>query len=186
MKKILMFLLPVIFVLIVSGCSIFPPPPDIEINYYDIGFPLKTINPETGIYLNTFDGGIGNESKMVFRDSSNNVQFDSFNRWCFPPAKLIQRYLSLAFDDKKIAPVTYLISGEIIRFDGDLTKKTANLSLKIDIKSTRDNELVSSEVYQIEKPVQEKTATAYAAAMENGIVEITKKIEKQIKQIEKK
>lgn len=181
MKKFNLVIYMGIILFILNGCSIFPSPLSVDINYYDIGFPEKTINPEAGIIVMPFSGGIGTEPRMIFRGSSNKIQFDAYNRWCFSPAKLIQRYMSLAFDDNKISTVHFLVSGDILRFEGDLVNKTANLSLKVDIHSYQLNELISSEVYNVSIPVKEITATSYAEAMGKAMGKTIDKIAVQIK-----
>jgi len=181
MKKMCFIISMVGFLFILNGCSIFPSPLKMDIHYYDIGFPKKKINPGIGINVMPFSGGLGTESRMIFRDNVNRIKFDAYNRWSFSPAKLIQRYISLSFDDQKISKVAYYISGEVLRFDGDLINKTANLSIQVDIRTLELNKLISSEIYSTSVPVKEETATAYASAMEEAMAQIIDKIGLQIK-----
>ena len=186
MKKTFLVISLVGFLFILNGCSIFPSPNKVDIHYYDIGFPKKKINPGIGINVMPFTGGLGTEPRMIFRDNVNKIKFDAYNRWSFSPAKLIQRYISLSFDDQKISKVTYYISGEVLRFDGDLVNKTANLSIQIDIRTLELNKLISSEIYSASVPVKGNTATAYASGMEEAMTQIIDKIGIQIKQIKGK
>ena len=186
MKRLSSVILSVIGVVLLSSCSILPKPTVTEIHYYDIGFPEKNINTELAISVLTFTGGVGADSRMVFRNNTNKVQFDAYNRWSYSPAKLVQRYLSLAFDDNKIAPTMYMVKGEILRFDGNIENKTANLSMKIDTSPVEGNTTISSEVYSVSIPVKNETATAYAEAMQKAMHVITLKIEKQLKSLKKR
>jgi ABC-type uncharacterized transport system auxiliary subunit len=173
---------PLILIIFLSGCSIFPSPSQIDINYYDIGFPEKKINTDVPFNVLPLTGGVGTEPRMIFRRETNQIAFDAYNRWSFSPAKLIQRYISLSFDDGKISEVKHFISGDVLRFDGDLVNKTANISIKLDINSYDHNKLISSEIYSVSVPVKGENATAYAKGMEEGMSQIIEKIAIQIKQ----
>ena len=186
MKRVYSVILSVTGAVLLSSCSILPRPEVTEIHYYDIGFPDKSINTELAISVLTFSGGVGTESRMVFRNNHNKVLFDAYNRWSYSPAKLVQRYLALAFDDNKIAPTMYVVNGEILRFDGNIENKTANLSMKIDTSPVDGKGTISSEVYSVSIPVEEETATGYAKAMQKAMQIITLKIDKQLKSLEKK
>lgn len=182
MKKIYLIISTACCLFIFNACSIFPSPRQIDINYYDIGFPEKKINMDVPFNVLPLTGGVGTEPRMIFRRETNQIAFDAYNRWSFSPAKLIQRYISLSFDDGKITEVKHFISGDILRFDGDLVNKTANISIKVDVNSYDHNNLISSEIYSVSVPVKGEKATAYAKGMEKGISQIIEKIAIQIKQ----
>jgi len=181
MKRVYLVISTGLLLFILNGCSIFPSPLKVDINYYDIGFPKEMVDPGTGINVMPFQGGVGTEPRMIFRDSSNRIQFDPYNRWSFSPAKLVQRYLSQSFSDEKESKIKFYIQGEVLRFDGDLESDTSNISLKVDIYSIKTNYLISSKTYSVSVPVKEKTATEYAKAMEKGMGQLVPKIASQIK-----
>jgi len=189
MNKLVISLFAGTSIFIISACSILPSPENIKILYYDIGFPAKTYNTDIGIQFSPIIGGIGDETKMVFREAPNTIQFDSFNRWSNSPSKLVQCYLLLALNNKKDT-IDYVINGEIVRFDCDLTKKTANLAIKITIKSYKaknaDKNFVSQIIYTSSIPIEKKRATAYAEGMQKAMAEITNKIVNDLKHLKKK
>ena len=175
--------------LMITACSIFPSPRNLTIHYYDIGFPPKQYKSKVGVQIFPFIGGVGDEVRMVFRHDSNNVQFDSYNRWSSSPAKLMQCYLSLALNNNK-SKIDYSMTGEVLRFEGDLAKKTANIAIKITLKSTKKSKekdaYLSQIVYSSSVPVEKETATAYAVAMEQAMAKITQQIVKNIQTLKTK
>lgn len=189
MKKLIAFIAAGVALLIVSACSIFPSPRTIKMHYYDIGFPAKQYKLKIAMQVLPCIGGVGNETRMISRKASNSVQFDPFNRWANSPSKLIQSYLSLALSNDK-TQIEHSIAGEILRFEGDLVNKTANIAIKITIKSNRKNKdkeaYLSQVVYSASVPVEKETATAYAVGMEKAMAEITQQIVKNIQKIKKK
>ena len=189
MKKLMTSISAGAALLMISACSIFPSPRSLTIHYYDIGSPQKQHKSKVGVQIFPFIGGVGDEARMVFRHASNNVQFDSYNRWANSPAKLIQCYLSLALNNNK-TEIDYSMTGEVLRFEGNIEKKTANIAIKITLKSTKKNKdkksYLSQIVYSSSVPVEKETATAYAVAMEKAIAKVTQQIVKQIQTLKKK
>ena len=174
-------------VLIVSGCSFLPTPSNRPINYYDIGFPGKTYHTGANLVINPLTGRAGQELRMVFRDSSNRIKFDTFNRWSCSPNELVRRFLQLALKDKSDSTPDLAVRGEIIRFDGSLNKKCVNLVIKFTLTPPSDNDnILSQKIYKTTVPVTEIKATAYAEAMSSAMNTITGKLAEDIKQLQKK
>jgi len=189
MKKLIIFLCAGTSLFINSACSILPSPAKVEITYYDLGTPDKIYEIPAGIQFPPIMGGVGDETKMVFKGSSNTIKFDPFNRWADSPAKLVRCYMTLALKNKTNT-INYVMNGEILRFDCDLEKKTANIAIKITLKSYKakkaDKRFISQIIYSESVPIKEKSGTAYAEAMQKAIAQITKQIADQLTQAKKR
>ena len=189
MKKLTVFISTGVLLIILSACSIFPSPSSVKIHYYDIGVPGKNYKPKVSMQILPFIGGVGDENRMVFRKSSNSIEFDSYNRWANIPSKMVQCYLTLAFSNNN-SDIAYSMTGEVLKFEGDLDKKTANIAVKIIISSRknldRDEKYSSQFVYTSSVPVKKESAHAYAIAMEKAMKDITGQIAKQIQKLKSK
>jgi len=189
MKKLIAFFFAGASLLIITSCSILPSPKVIEISYFDIGFPAKQYTTDVGVQFSPFIGGVGGETKMVFREATNVIRFDPYNRWSTSPAKLIQCYLLLGLKNKN-NKINYVMNGELLRFDCDLNQKTANIALRITIKpykpKSHDKNFIYQVIYTSSVPVTEKKASAYAKAMGKAMDEITAKIADNLKNMESK
>ena len=188
MKRIIISITAVAALLMVSACSVFPKPQDIPTHYYDIGLPSKQYHSNIGVQIFPFVGGVGDEVRMTFRKSSNRVEFDSYNKWANSPAKLVQCYLAFALNNNNVQ-VDYSMTGEILKFECNLHKKTADLAVKITLKSEKkdkDNQRrIYQEVFSSSIPVEQETASAYAAGMSQAMADITQQIIKKVENLKK-
>ena len=174
--------------LTISACSVFPSPQNIKIHYYDIGIPPKQYKSKVGVQIFPFVGGVGDEIRMVFRKSPNTVEFDSYNKWANSPSKLIQCYLAFALDNNNVQ-VDYSMTGEVLRFECNLHKKTADIAVKITLKSDKKDQenkrQVFQEVYSSSVPVEQETASAYAAGISKAMADITRQIISKVENLKK-
>jgi ABC-type uncharacterized transport system auxiliary subunit len=174
---------------LIQGCSIFPVPESHSVRYYDIGFPEKQYCTGLNLSISPLTGGRGDESRMVFRTTDNRVSFDPYNRWSFTPSALVRRYLQLAFKNcSRPEAVDYIVSGEILRFDGDLQDNTAHLVIKFEIRSPENisDELIGKKIYSSTVKTSRKSATAFAEAMGAAMKEITELFADDIRELKKK
>ena len=188
MKKTIVSIVAGAALLTISACSIFPSPQNIGIHYYDIGVPQKHYNTKVGIQIFPFLGGIGDEVRMVFRKSPNTVEFDSYNKWANSPSKMIQCYLAFALDNNNVQ-VDYSMTGEVLRFECNLHKKTADVAVKITLKEDKKKQgtqrRIFQEVYSSSVPVEQETASAYAAGISKAMENITRQIIKKVENLKK-
>ncbi len=185
MRKIVLKIPAMMAVLALWGCSIFPAPNTRSTAYHDLGFPAETFLLPAPVDIKHFDGSIGGRTKMCFRSGGNRIKMDSFNRWSQPPAGLLQQYLALAIrgDDKNKKQGVFEISGEMIRFDGDIDEKTANVTVLVNVSKVKDN--VSSPVLQrifsSTVPFDGQNASSFAKAMGTAVEKIAATLAAEIK-----
>lgn len=153
------------------GCSLLPEGSQPPIHFFDIGFPEA--NPPLGVEVTVKrfrkNGPFGEQ--MVFRDSSNTLRIDEFNRWSDSPDELLLRYLTLAFGEEtdpaiKAAPL--VLTGTLLRFDADLTDQTANVIVEVAL-TTDDDQVVLKKIIREKVPAESNNASSYAKAMEQAV-----------------
>ena len=166
---------------IFTACSIIPEPEAIQVNYYDIGFPVKTYSGLPSIKINTFSGTLGNETKMLFRTAPNKISIDIYNQWSQAPSNLLQRYFILAFTDNGAAAPEYILNGKILRMEGDLEKMQADIVVRVTVQRSSDSTVVLNTVLQASAPFKTKSASAFAEAMGTAVAEITQQLADKIK-----
>ena len=105
---------------------------------------------------------------MCFRSGGNKIRLDSFSRWSQPPASLLQRYLALAIRGTVNGNSdTVEISGEIMRFDGDLDSKTAHICLLATVSKVNDDgsDLILRDIFSATMPFDGKSTSSFTKAM---------------------
>jgi len=166
------------------GCSILPTPPEVPVHYFDIGFPKPMEKSEVSVMITPFVTSGPYNARMVFRNSANSIEFDEFNRWSDSPAELLQRYFTLALGAGKVQKKDskqLVLSGELLRFDGDLTNNTANLILAISIRDKDGKEPISRHIFREKVSVTEVTASGYAKGMEQAVGKIVTAVKAKIR-----
>jgi len=170
-----------------SGCSIFPHQNDTKTNYFDIGFPKKNkanqLNTPIIIERVTTIGPY--YEKMVFRTSTNHLEYDEFNRWISPPSKMLKRYFILALENKNIREIdtnskVLKLNIEILRLEADLNQKLITLLIRITIH--QDN-IEYSEIIDIQESMPEVSANQFAEKLKIAIDNAINQIISAIKQV---
>jgi ABC-type uncharacterized transport system auxiliary subunit len=169
-------LLPV-FLMFLAGCSIFPDPPYVPVHYFDLGYPAPS-GPRLKLKVRNVNTIGPYYEKMVFRTSANSMKFDEFNRWSDLPDRMLRRYFILAFEpdagqNGKPGGKVYVLDAEILQFEGNLSEKTAGLTVKIVLSDPPNGAPVFSQVFQEKAPVQGDRAEDYAASMGKAVANIT-------------
>ncbi|HJO93758.1 MAG TPA: hypothetical protein QF753_10190 [Victivallales bacterium] len=162
--------------LILTGCSIFPPQNDIKTNYFDIGFPKdnksKLFNTPVIVDRITTTGPY--YEKMVFRTSPTHLEYDEFNRWISPPSKMLKRYFILALENENIKEIdlnnkTLKLNAEILCIEADLNKKLITMILRITIYQGDNQDVEHTEIINIQESMPAVSANQFAEKLKIAV-----------------
>lgn len=170
--------------LLVAGCSIFPKPQPPQINYFSIGVPNQPMIKKRLVKVQVVNSLTGYHKAIYFKTGTGKLKIDQFNRWIAAPATQVQRYLTVAMATKMSASdsrAPLIMTTQLLTFDCNLIRKTANLTLLVTIK---EKSKVQYKQMFIEKVyVDGNTATAYANAMSRAMHNIAVKLAEKINKL---
>ncbi|NOY75494.1 MAG: hypothetical protein GXP32_06850 [Kiritimatiellaeota bacterium] len=160
------------------GCNIFPKRVDVPVYYYDITGPSDGAALNVPLKLSSVDCVFSERMSMMFRDGSNSVRIDDFNKWSYLPSALLRRYFIVFLSDsarmnkesKPKVPVL-LLRINVVRFDCDLVKRTANTAILFTVYDSKTSKMIWRRLITAEKKSRTETASGFAAAMSSAIAE---------------
>ena len=120
--------------------------------------------------VNAFSSECAGRYKMVFREASNRIDVDEYNRWAMPPGAMLTKYLSARF----AAPSGHYgrdgrpgfeLDGSVLNCELNKEKKQVDLLVRFFILEHGDNDfkITGTENYGI--PVDGISAEAFADGM---------------------
>lgn len=146
------------------------------VRYFDLGNPDPSKFSGLKMESGQFSVAGPYRQEMVFRTKDNELVKDSFNRWALTPDDMLSRYLRIALSDVKGKP--YSISGNILSFEADMTRKEAVLTVEYKIVAPADGQNVVSEekTCTFRSKMDGSSAEAFAAAMSAAVADFTASI----------
>ena len=145
------------------GCSLYSPPEQSAIEYYDLIRPAKIAS--VPIDVDQFVNFSGERQRMVRRKTETVVRCSDFHKWIQAPGSMLTRYLRIAFRSeegesilKNADPVT--LRGEVLVFE--LNNGFAELGIRYQLR--RGNQALTKTVLIREK-LEGSGPDAVAAAM---------------------
>lgn len=173
---------------VLTGCGILSPEPYINTNYYDIGFPDASrgkLTKQVRIKPITVKGPYQN--RMVFRMTDTQLAFDEYNRWSPSPTSMLERYLLMAYDmetSEKAPKTAWELTGEILRFEADLNKKTVDLDLYVTIRKEKSNSVALEKLFRKQVVVDSVTGNSFAAGMRKAVNQILVDLDKELSKLD--
>jgi len=167
---------------------LFPEHPPLKVNYYDFGTPDKKIESASfNLMTGKVEGISSYTQKMVFRDSENQLHFDECNRWFCPPEEMLEAYMTDMFSKKDNLLVgttdkNLVVSASIVRLDGDINGKTANFTVRYEVKDQKSN-VVLCGVYSKSVQLEDMTATSFAKGIATAVHYTLTELNEDIKKI---
>ena len=147
----------------ICGCSLFSPPEQAAIEYYDLIRPAKIAS--VPIDVDQFVNFSGERQRMVRRKTETVVRCSDFHKWIQAPGSMLTRYLRIAFRNeegedirKNTDPVT--VRGEVLVFE--VNEDFAELGVRYQLR--RGSQSLSKTVLLREK-LESRTPDALADAM---------------------
>ena len=167
--------------LFAAGCSILPQPEDRPVYYFNIGnFDNKKFL-NVPVELTSLEFVFSEKTQMAFRDGNNSVLLDEFNRWSDLPSNLLRKRFILVLNntnpEKNIAfSQARSLDVDIVRFDFDMKKKTANITALFVLRDRDARTVVGRSIIATESKVKMESAAGYAKAMGEAVSEMTKRL----------
>lgn len=161
--------------LFISGCF-FTKEAFVPVRYYDVGNPdpsrFSKITLKTGAF--TVTGPYKQE--MIFRSDKNELVKEQYSRWAIAPDMMLKRYLKMAFADGR-SKVEYTITGTILSFEADLSRKEAVLTVEYRVTpSVPANSPYVEKTSTFRKKMNEPGAEAFAQAMAGAVADFADSI----------
>lgn len=168
-----------------ASCSLLAPPEVREPVTYDLGIPEPLALP-CKVQINPFRMDGAARFKMMGRIHGNQLETDEYHRWIMPPGPMLTRYLRMAFSESKPACGNKeIISGSILFFEADYTRKTAVLSVEYEIRSGNSSVPEIRKTVMLRIPFPEQAASpqaAFAAAMQKAAAALADKLRQELDQ----
>jgi ABC-type uncharacterized transport system auxiliary subunit len=122
---------------------------------------------------------------MAFRQGSNQLMFDEFNRWTSRPSAMLENYFNMRFQEsteegKKSNGLA--IDGEILRFEMNLDRTTADLAVLVTVSDSSGKECLKK-IYAESVIAKDKSASAFASAMSEAVSKIIANIDTDTKKL---
>lgn len=182
----------VFFIILFSGCSIFPKvQPDIPVSYFDIGSPAKIEKNDSleKIEIEEVKTIVPYNDRMVFRDSETHLLIDDYNRWASPPNDILMRYLTLAFNQENTGkfqkPENKILElhATIICLEANLKTNEARIVLFIELKDTKKGNIRYTDLITETSRIEKMSAEGFASAFKVMTDRIINSLSKNISQI---
>ncbi len=141
-----------------------------ETGIYDLVSPAPIGELPFTVNVDDFSNECAGRYKMVFREDSNRITVDEYNRWSMPPAAMLTKYLAARFaarsgNQKRDGKPVFVLDGSVLNFEMDREKKQVKLMVYFFIVEHGSDtfKITGAEDYSI--PVNETTAAAFADGM---------------------
>lgn len=167
-------------IMTLCGCSLFFPPDQTAIEYYDLVRPEKT--DAVPVYVEQFVNFSGERQRMIRRKNKTSVLCSNFHKWIQSPGGMLTRYLRLAFRNdekeniwKNSNPV--ILRGEVLVFE--FNDGCAELGIRYHL--TRGRQSFSKTVLIREK-MESKDPESFSRAMSRAAARFAKMIAGEARQ----
>ena len=124
----------VILLPILAACnfSVIPPTDFTESRTFDLASPATFEKLPFTLDVDAFSSECAGRYKMVFREASNRIDVDEYNRWSMPPGAMLTKYLSARFaaksgDRLRDGKPVFELDGTVLNCELDRTNKTVEL-----------------------------------------------------------
>lgn len=130
MKNALLPVFAAVLLTICSGCVLTPRSQQ-QTAYYDLPVP-QAVKQVNFLQIAAVNNDTPAQSRMLFRKQDNRIVQDYLNCWIQPPERILQRYLTQAFQlqSSKATDNFLELRCSINAFEFDMAKSEAVLSLK--------------------------------------------------------
>lgn len=150
---------------------------------FDLASPAPHDELPFVVEVDTFSNECSGRYKMVFREETNRIIIDEYNRWSMPPGSMLTKYLSARFaatpgnQNKTVKPV-FELDGTVLTCELNKPEKQVDLMIHYFIVEPGDErfKLTGTEDYSI--PVDDTTAEAFADGMNRAAAQFADQVVK--------
>ena len=150
--------------------NLVPPTGYTDPKTFDLASPAPHDTLPFVVEVDTFSNECSGRYKMVFREETNRISIDEYNRWSMPPGSMLTKYLASRFatppgNQNKTAKPVFELDGTVLTCELNKQKKQVDLMIHYFIVESGDEsfKITGTEDYSI--PVDDTTAEAFADGM---------------------
>ena len=157
---------------LLAACNInvVPPTGYTDPKTFDLASPAPHDALPFAVEVDTFSNECSGRYKMVFREETNRISIDEYNRWSMPPGSMLTKYLAARFaippgNQNRTAKPVFELDGTVLTCELNKQKKHVDLMIHYFIVESGDEsfKITGTEDYSI--PVDDTTAEAFADGM---------------------
>ena len=157
---------------LLAACNInvVPPTGYTDPKTFDLASPAPHDALPFAVEVDTFSNECSGRYKMVFREETNRISIDEYNRWSMPPGSMLTKYLAARFatppgNQNRTAKPVFELDGTVLTCELNRQKKQVDLMIHYFIVEPADEafKITGTEDYSI--PVDDTTADAFADGM---------------------
>ena len=122
------------------------------------------------VEVDAFSNECSGRFKMVFREDSNRIGVDEYNRWSMPPGAMLTKYLAARFaapagSNSRDGKPTFELDGSVLSCELNKSQKKVDLMVHFFIIEHGNDpfKITGTEDYSI--PVEDSSAEAFADGM---------------------
>jgi len=155
-----------------AACSfnVIPPADPMETRVFDLVSPAPLGELPFIIDVDAFSSECASRYKMAFREESNQIEIDQFNRWSMPPGAMLTKYLAARLathsdNQQRNGKPAFELDGSVLNCELNKARKQVDLMVHFFIVEQGDDtfRITGTETYNI--PVDGTTAEAFADGM---------------------
>lgn len=150
---------------------------------FDLASPAPHDDLPFVVEVDTFSNECSGRYKMVFREETNRITIDEYNRWSMPPGSMLTKYLAARFatppgNQSMTSNPGFELDGTVLTCELNKQKKQVDLMIHYFITEAGDNKfkITGTEDYSI--PVEDATAEAFADGMNKAAAEFSSQVVK--------
>ena len=155
-----------------AACSVnlIPPTDYTDPRTFDLISPSPLEGLPFIVEVDAFSNECSGRFKMVFREETNRISVDEYNRWSMTPGAMLTKYLAARFaapsnNQGRAKKTVFELDGSVLACELNKTTKEVDLMIHYFIvePGEEDFKITGTEDYSI--PVADSTAEAFAAGI---------------------
>ena len=179
MKRFRLFLCAAALIPFLAACSfsLIPQTEFTEPGTFDLASPEPLEALPFIVDVDAFSNECSGRFKMVYRENTNQIDVDEYNRWSMPPGAMLTKYLAARFaaqtgNQGRAGKPVFELDGSVLTCELNKPKKQVNLMVHYFIVEQGNDsfKITGTEDYAI--PVGEATAEAFADGMNKAAAKL--------------
>lgn len=169
------------FAALLAACSVslLPKTESTEPRTFELATPEPLADLPFALETDTFSNECSGRYKMMFREESNRIGIDQFNRWSMPPGSMVTKYLAARFaappGNAGLKPA-FELDGSVLTCELNKPEKEVNLMIHFFITEPGNEafRIAGTENYRI--PVAEATPEDFAAGLNTAVAKFADRV----------
>ncbi|MBQ9771675.1 MAG: membrane integrity-associated transporter subunit PqiC [Lentisphaeria bacterium] len=166
---------------VLTGCIQLniPDSPGNQTMQYTLVLPSQAKTSVKNVAVTEFSSESPAKFKMLSRQGTVQ-QFDSFAKWSQTPSVMVSSAFRKIYGIDDDVDAEYLLEGDILTFERNLDKKTADLRIVYSVVKRSDRKVIFRKELSSSVPLKGDTPAAFAEAMSKAVIEQAEAIRKNL------